>query len=149
MKNGIRILGAALLMLGVAGAAQARDDLLVFPIQAAIDSAGADIKSKVDGSTVKFYFAGQKHPKPQRTMGTFTSNKKTNFANKSDQDGCNRAFLSALVALHDRALREGGNGVIEIHSVYKNNDFRSATEFQCGAGAILGGTALRGTVVKF
>ncbi len=149
MQQATRATLAAWMLLATTGAAQARDDVLTFPIQAAIDSAEPDIRSKVDGSTVKFYFAGQKPPKAQRTMGTFTSNKKTNFANKSDQEGCNRAFLSALIALHDRALREGGNAVVDIHSYYKKQEFKSATDFQCGAGAILGGTALRGTVARF
>jgi hypothetical protein len=45
-------------------------------------------------------------------------------------------------------LREGGNAVTNIHSVYKNAPFNSDSEYECGAGAIMGGVALRGTVVK-
>ena len=45
-------------------------------------------------------------------------------------------------------LKEGGNAVINIHSIYKDAKFESDTEYECGAGKILGGVALRGTVAK-
>ena len=56
-------------------------------------------------------------------------------------------FISAAVSLQDRAKREGGNAVINIHSVYKNDKFESPTEYLCGAGSTMAGVALRGTVV--
>ena len=135
----------ALTLLLAASAAQARDERLKMPIKAAMDSAEAQEKL---GSDIKFFFGPQAAPKPTQTLGSFTSNKKTNFANKSDEEGCKIAFLSAMIALKDRALREGGNAVINIHSIYKNAKFESETEYECGAGKILGGVALRGTVVK-
>jgi len=107
----------------------------------------AEAKDKL-GDDIKFFFGAQAAPKPASTYGTFTSNKKTNFANKSDQEGCKIAFLSAMIALKDRALREGGNAVINIKSYYKKEAFESNTEYECAAGNILGGVALRGTVVK-
>jgi hypothetical protein len=132
----------ALLAMSVA---HARDDRLKMPIKDAMET--VDAKDKL-GTEVKFFFGSQPSPKPAQTFGTFTSNKKTNFANKSDAEGCQRAFLSAMIALKDRALREGGNAVINIHSIYKDEKFESATEYECGAGKIMGGVALRGTVVK-
>jgi hypothetical protein len=125
--------------------AHARDERLKMPIKAAMEN--PETQDKL-GSDVKFFFGSQSSPKPTQTLGTFTSNKKTNFANKSDEEGCQRAFLSAMIALKDRALREGGNAVINIHSIYKDAKFDSATEYECGAGKIMGGVALRGTVVK-
>jgi uncharacterized protein YbjQ (UPF0145 family) len=82
-----------------------------------------------------------------KTIGEWTSNKKTNAFNKSDQEACDIAFISAAVSLQDRAKREGGNAVINIHSVYKNDKFESGSEYLCGAGATMAGVALRGTVV--
>jgi hypothetical protein len=38
--------------------------------------------------------------------------------------------------------------VVNIRSVYKGEDSDSPTEFVCGAGKIMAGVALRGTVVK-
>jgi hypothetical protein len=50
--------------------------------------------------------------------------------------------------LAGRARTEGGNAVINIVSYYKKNVFSSATEYECHAGAIIAGVALKGTVVK-
>jgi hypothetical protein len=140
----LRIVGCVLFAALAFTNAEARDERLKMPIAAAMES--EDAKAKL-GTDVKFFF-GSKAPKAAQTLGTFTSNKKTNFANKSDEEGCKVAFLSAMIALRDRALREGGNAVVNIHSVYKNEQFKSDTEYECGAGKIMGGVALRGTVVK-
>jgi hypothetical protein len=142
MKTRLAI--CALAALAVVSVAHARDERLKMPIKDAMESAEA--KDKL-GSDVKFFFGADK-PKVSQTLGSFTSNKKTNFANKSDEAGCKIAFLSAMIALKDRALREGGNAVFNIHSVYKDGKFESATEYECGAGKIMGGVALRGTVAK-
>jgi uncharacterized protein YbjQ (UPF0145 family) len=58
-------------------------------------------------------------------------------------------MLSALKALQERAVREGMDAVVNIESNYKNRQFSSETEFECGAGAIMAGVALKGTLVKF
>lgn len=99
-------------------------------------------------SDVKVYFAGETHPAVEKSMGEFRTNKKTNAFNKSDEEACRWAFFSAIKSLQDRALKEGGNAVIDIKSNYRDREFVSATEFQCGAGAFIGGVALKGTVVK-
>jgi hypothetical protein len=57
-------------------------------------------------------------------------------------------MLSALKALQERAVREGMTDVINITSNYKNQPFSSATEFECGAGSVMAGVALKGTLVK-
>ena len=41
--------------------------------------------------------------------------------------------------MKERAIAEGGNAVINIQSYYKKNELSSATEYECGAGAIMGG----------
>ena len=97
---------------------------------------------------VKVYFAGETHPAVEKSIGEFRSNKKTNAFNKSDEEACRWAFFSAIKSLQERALKEGGNAVIDIKSNYRDKEFVSATEFQCGAGAFIGGVALKGTVVK-
>jgi len=122
--------------------AQARDDRLHLPVAEAVASAGTRIDPNV-----KLYWGKQEYPKGKE-YGTYTSNKKTNFFNKSDKEACEWAWLSAVLALQDRAKREGGNAVVGIHSVYRNQEFVSETEYECGAGTVTGGVALRGTVVK-
>ncbi|MDE1308731.1 hypothetical protein L9W77_17725 [Vibrio aestuarianus] len=74
--------------------------------------------------------------------------KKTNAFNKTDEEACNWVFLSAMIALKDRAIKEGGNAVVNIKSNYKNNLTSSNDTFQCGAGAVMAGVALSGEVVK-
>lgn len=135
----------ALAALLAVGAAQARDTALKLPIKDAME--GVEAKKQLTGQ-VKFFFGSQQHPTPAATYGTFTANKKTNFANKSDKEGCEWAFLSAMLSLQERAIAEGGNAVINIQSYYKKGEFSSETEYECHAGAFVGGVALRGTVVK-
>jgi hypothetical protein len=107
---------------------------------------GQNYKEKIDPQ-IKLYFGKPSGVKVAKTIGEWTSNKKTNAFNKSDQEACDIAFISAAVSLQDRAKREGGNAVINIHSVYKNDKFESTSEYQCGAGTTMAGVALRGTVV--
>jgi hypothetical protein len=140
---------AAALTLAVAAPAQARNTELNLPIAAAMEMVKTSDKTKTQyRPEIKMYFSGQPTPKTADSKGTYTSNKKTNFFNKSDQEGCEWAFASAVLALQDRAVAEGGDAVIDIHSYYKKNEFKSATEYQCVAGAVTGGVTLRGTVVK-
>ncbi|EIU7865318.1 excinuclease, partial [Vibrio vulnificus] len=54
----------------------------------------------------------------------------------------------AMIVLKERAIKEGGNAVVDIKSNYKNNLTSSVDTFQCGAGAMVAGVALTGKVVK-
>ena len=123
----------------------ARNEVLDFSIQEAL--AQEQSKEKL-GDDVRFYLGNQKHGTILKTWGEVGTNKKTNAFLKSDQEACTWAFLSAMIALKTRALREGGNAVIDIKSNYKGNETVSDTTFQCGAGNVVAGVALKGTVVK-
>jgi len=139
---------AALVMLGALSAvapAEARDDRTMLPIKAALEK-GQSFKDKID-SDIPLYFGKQKTPPVDKRMGEWTTNKKTNAFGKSDQEACEVAFISAAISLQDRARREGGNAVVNIRSVYKNDNVESDKEYLCGAGAVMAGVALRGTVV--
>jgi uncharacterized protein YbjQ (UPF0145 family) len=107
----------------------------------------ADAKSKLTGG-VQFFFEDQKTPGVARTIGEWVANKKTNATNKTDEEACNWAFLSAMISLQQRALREGGDAVINIHSFYKKIAKKGTQQFECGAGAFVAGVTLKGTVVK-
>ncbi len=124
----------------------ARDEHLRFPIQAALEK-GQSYKTKIE-SDVRLYFGTQQTPAVALKMGKFKSNKKTNAANKSDQEACDLAFISAAVALQERARKERGNAVINIRSVYRGENSNSASEYVCGAGTIMAGVTLEGTVVR-
>ncbi|CAO3449846.1 Excinuclease ATPase subunit [Azospirillum argentinense] len=125
--------------------ALARDERLMFPVEAALRTAAA--QDKLDKG-VRLYFGGQKHPKPAANLGEWATNKKTNAFNKSDQEACEWVFLSAVLELQERARKQGGDAVINIKSNYKNTETNSSTEYMCGAGNIMAGVALKGTVVK-
>ena len=91
---------------------------------------------------------GESHPKVARELGTFTSNRRTNAFNKSDRDACHIAFLSAVIALQERARSEGGNAVVDIRSITRHNDLDSATDYRCVAGAVVANVVLTGHVVE-
>jgi hypothetical protein len=139
----VRAIAISTLLL--AAPAQSRDDRLHLPIKDALESPAA--AGKID-QNVKMFFGSQAYPKAVGEYGTFTSNKKTNFFNKSDKEACEIAFLSAIIALQERAKKEGGNAIVGIISVYRNVDFSSETEYECGAGNVTGGVSLRGRVAK-
>ena len=136
---------AATALLAVAGTAQARDTRVEQSLHELVNSAEAR-NVGIDGS-VKFYLAGEKVSVLQR-LGEDVTNKKTNAANKSDADACRWVALSALRALQDGAKSRGANAVVDIVSYYKKNEFKSTTNYECYAGAILAGVALKGTYAK-
>ncbi|WP_244816386.1 excinuclease ABC subunit A [Caballeronia sp. Lep1P3] len=120
----------------------ARNSVANYPVEPALKSE----PGKVD-QNIPLYFAGQPHPNVTKTFGEFATNKKTNAFGKSDEAACQHAFLSAVMELQARAKKEGGNAVINIKSNYQNQPRESATEFTCGAGAVMAGVALKGEVV--
>ncbi len=110
----------------------------------------ADVLSKYqsDLEGVSFYFDDQPHPKVQKTYGEYVSNRKTNAFNKTDAEACEWVAFDALKVFKKRALDEGGNAVINIHSFYKKNDVSDPTRYECHAGFAAAGVAFKGTVVK-
>ena len=144
MKRIAQWLFAAATLVGMS-AVVARDDRVQLAIKQALDK-GQSLRNNVKPD-IALFFGSQKTPAVEKDMGTFTSNKKTNSSNKTDQEACAIAFLSAAISLQERARKQGGNAVINIRSVYKGADLESETEYLCGAGTIMAGVALRGTVV--
>lgn len=101
----------------------------------------------IDGS-VRFYLAGEKLPAISSRMGEDVSNKKTNAANKSDAEACRWVTLSVLKAFQDSAKARGANAVVDMVSYYKKNEFKSTQNYECYAGAIMAGMAMKGTYAK-
>ena len=125
------------------GSAYARDTQAMYSISEALMSAG----SEQVGDDVQLFF-GDQHPSVATNYGTYTSNRKSSGFGKSDTLACQRAFLSAVLSLQQRARTEGGNAVVNLRSFYKAKPVSSATEFECGSGAVMSGVALRGDVVR-
>jgi hypothetical protein len=140
------LLALVLVALGAASApAVARDDRTRFPVAEALTATEA--KARLGGD-IRFFFGKQPVPAVERSFGTFTSNKKTNAANKSDKLACEWAFLSAMLSFQDRARQLGGNAVINIRSTYRGGLLESETEYECGAGALIAGVTFTGEVVR-
>ena len=53
-----------------------------------------------------------------------------------------------MIQLEKRAKQLGANAVVNIVSFYQKNVMSSPTEFECHAGAVIAGVALKGDFVK-
>ena len=143
MKKYLSIItGCLILSLSQPGIA--RDDIGDYPIDSVLQSE----KAKHKLGNMKFYFGSQGHGKVNKRFGVYSTNKKTNAFNKSDQQACEHVFLSAMIQLKQRAEKLGGNAVINIKSNYKGNLTSSNTTFKCGAGQMVAGVALQGEIVR-
>jgi len=122
----------------------AKDDIAKYSVEKLL----ATEKAKSVLQDIPLYFGESEIPNISATYGEVTTNKKTNAFMKSDTEACQWVMLSALKALQNRAQKEGMNAVINIESYYKKRKFVSETEFECGAGNIMAGVTLKGTLVK-
>ena len=136
---------ATIATLAIAPTAAARDTRQQFDIATAIAAGKAD--GTLDGS-VQFHFKGAPLPTIVERLGPANTNRKTNAFGKSDGKACQWVFLGALKALQAAAKERGGNAVIDIESNYKNQVFTSATQYECGAGGLMAGVALKGVYAK-
>ena len=139
-----KLIIASIAALVITAPAEARDDRNKYNIQSLLESE----KAKKVLLDVPLHFAENSPTKFDAKYGEVSTNKKTNAFMKSDQEACEWVMLSALKALQERAIREGMTDVVNITSNYKNQPFSSATEFECGSGAVMAGVALKGTLVK-
>jgi hypothetical protein len=128
----------------LAGPAWARSTEHLLSIQAAL---GSDM-AKQKLLDVPVFFAGQKHPAVARKLDAVRTNKKTRGAFRSDEKACQIAFLSAVIQLQQRALRDGGNAVIDITSIARNQPLSSATEYRCVAGSVVVHVGLQGNPAR-
>jgi uncharacterized protein YbjQ (UPF0145 family) len=136
---------ALLLAALLAVPASARDTRLMLPIEEAMSTAEA--RARLDRG-IRFFFGDQAHPAVAAKLGEGVSNRKTNAVNKSDRTACEWTFLSAMLALQERALELGADAVVNIQSYYKKVPVTSASQYECHAGAVIAGVALRGEFVK-
>lgn len=135
---------AALLLCALPGISQARDTALYLPFEKVVQQMLAE--KKLDGS-VKFYLAGvQPRGKVSVLSPNAVTNKKTNAFNKSDEAACEWALQSALITLQDAARK--ANAVTNIVSYYKKNERKDAATYECHAGAVVAGVAVKGDLSR-
>lgn len=135
---------ATLLLCLLPAVSQARDTTHYLPFDEVVKEATA--AGRLDG-TVKFYLAST--PKGAQIINSqITTNPKTNAFNKSDEEACRWVLQSALIKLQDAAKAAGANAVVDITSYYKKNERRDAKTYECHAGAIMAGVALKAKLAK-
>ncbi|MCK9109590.1 excinuclease ABC subunit A [Haemophilus influenzae] len=138
----IKVIGVGITVAMLAACAP-RNTTQYYSIQDALNSVEA---KEVLNPKIKLYFA---KPAPGKVIKAgITTNPKTNSANKSDEASCRWAFLSAVKKFQERAVKEGATKVGNLVSYYKKNEFKSATQYECHAGNLISGVALKGDIVK-
>jgi len=137
--------GSFALFSAISGHALAADRVLHLDVKEALDAGFSS--GKLDGS-VKFYFAGQSTPKVLKTLEEDVTNKKSNAFGKGKEEACKWVMLSALMQLQESAKSRGANAVIGITSYYKRVEYKSATQYECHAGNMISGVALKGRYAK-
>ncbi|HSC82931.1 MAG TPA: excinuclease [Pseudomonas sp.] len=139
-------LAALLITAALPSISQARDTALYPDFQAVLQEATK--AGRLDGS-VKFYLAGTT---PAGTVSVVkagvTTSQKTNAFGKSDEDACTWVLQSALIRLQNAAKQAGANAVVNIMSNYKNVPYSNASNYECHAGAIMAGVALKGDLAN-
>ncbi len=133
----------ALCTLLAALSAQARDTEYKLPIDDVLNGS-----EKAKFADAKFYFGTRETPAVDQKLGEFVTNRKTNSFVKGDTEACKWAMASALIQLAKRAQELGGDAVVNVRSFYAKNEFSSETEYECHAGAMIAGVALKGEIVK-
>lgn len=143
LEQGLVVAGVTMFL--AAGQVGAEDKLQNFPVKHALASSVA--KDKLDKG-IKTYMMGQSVPGLQKRFRAYKSNKRGNAVGKSTQDACDIAFISALIALQQRADKEGGNAVVDIYSLTKDKKMQSSENYSCNAGGMMANVVLMGTVAK-
>ncbi len=134
-----------LLLLSTSGQLLARNDIHSLPFYDVVERG---IDEGLLDPDIKFYLHGQSHSAVVENFGEYKSNKKTNAFGKSDKKACDWVLLAVLKTYQARAKSLGANAVINLKSNYKNREYVDPDNYQCGAGAILAGVAMKGEVVK-
>lgn len=131
---------AALLTVALLpGLSQARDTAHFLDFQSVVNEATQ--AGRLDGS-VKFYL--NKTPGGAKIVNAnVTTSQKTNAFNKTDEAACSWALQSALIKLQNGAKAAGANAVVDLASNYKNKEYRDDSKYECHAGAIMAGIALK------
>jgi hypothetical protein len=137
------VIAFAISVLAVSASA---DDLFRTSISDTL--ASVDAQTKLDKS-VSFYFGDTPHPAVAQSFGKFQINTKASaFSSRPRAGQCERALLSNLLDIQQKAHALGADAAINIHSYDANGDKISATEIDCQPGMLMVGVSLDGEYVK-
>jgi len=139
MKAKIWTTAALLTAALLPGVSQARDTAHFLDFQSVVNEATQ--AGRLDGS-VKFYL--NKTPAGAKIINAnVTTSQKTNAFNKTDEEACSWVLQSALIKLQNAAKAAGANAVVDLASNYKSKEYRDDSKYECHAGAIMAGVALK------
>jgi len=133
--------GSALLTVALSCPALAADRPIYQALQEAVQA--AQDTGKIDGS-VQFFLAGASPRGAKVLRPGVVTNKKSNSFGRSDERACNWAAQSAIISLHQAAQKAGANAVINIVSYYRKQVYSNPSNYECHAGNVVAGVALRG-----
>jgi len=133
-----------LLIFALASFAQAADIQVSFPIKNALEN--PKIASKLN--YVKLFWGDQGYSAVKTNFGEFKTSQRTNAFRKAREEACQWALAAALIQLQERAVKEGGNAVVNIKSNIKNKEISSEQDYECLAGSVMVNVALKGTAVR-
>ena len=140
MKKMHKILALTVAMACVPTVVQARDTTHYLEFKEAVEE--ATNAGRLDGS-VKFYW-GHAPGGAKVVSRNMSTSKKTNAFGKSDEKACNWALQSALIHMQNSAKSRGANAVVNMVSNYQHKEYKSRDKYECHAGAIMAGVALKG-----
>jgi hypothetical protein len=141
-KNAASLILALLLC---APAAHARDEQRLYEVAAALGT--PEGRDRFD-DTIQFFWAEQDTPAAEQSFSIHTAERKTFLPTRTEQDACDKSFIEALASLRDAARKIGANAVVGIKSLYKNREFRSATQYECRLSYFAASVTLEGRLVK-
>lgn len=101
------------------------------------------------GDSVRFYWGDAPTPAVARRIEqNATTSLRTRKLGRATGEACRWVAMSALIQLRDHATSMGGNAVVNIRSNWNNVEYSSRTEYQCAAGFLMAGVALKADVVS-
>ena len=128
-----------------APAAHARDEQRLNDVAAALGT--PEGRDRFD-DTIQFFWADQETPAAEQSFSIHTAERKTFLPTRTEQEACDQSFIEALASLRDAARKIGANAVVGIKSLYKNREFRSATQYECRLSYFSASVTLEGRLVK-
>ncbi len=138
MGRRLLILALASLLLPLVAHAQERQRLNLEAVKAAS-------QAELDGQVLLF-FLGEPHPQVLIRL-TQVSASGYARAQRDTEAACTRAVLSALSSLQNRTLAEGGNALLNIHSLVEDTP-TGADTIECSVGLLRVGATLTGNAVR-
>lgn len=136
---------AAVLAGALPQPAAARDEQRLYDIAPAL--ASPEGRDRFD-DTIAFHWAGAEPPAIERSLTIHTSERKTFLPTRTEQEACEQSFIEALAALRDAARKAGADAVVSIKSLYKNREFRSATQYECRLSYFAASVTLEGRIAR-